>query len=109
MVFKSGILNEPAREELIAKFGGVKIKDLTLIDGKAVILPLKVASSLAKETGVLRIDNDIIVTTQTQILPWGINRIDAEQVWLSGNSADPIKVGIIDTGISNSHPDLKTN
>ena len=26
-----------------------------------------------------------------------------------GNTADPIKVGIIDTGISNKHPDLLTN
>ena len=44
-----------------------------------------------------------------QQLPWGIDRIDAELVWPGGNSANPIKVGIIDTGISLSHPDLSSN
>src|SRR3989344_4156151 len=44
-----------------------------------------------------------------QVLPWGIDRVDAELVWPGGNTADPVKVGIIDTGISDKHPDLLTN
>ncbi|MEK7664024.1 MAG: S8 family peptidase [Patescibacteria group bacterium] len=45
----------------------------------------------------------------SQSLPWGIDRIDAELVWPSGNTANPVKVAIIDTGISMGHPDLKDN
>ena len=122
VVFKSGILNESAREALVKKFDGVKIKDLTLIDGKAVLLSPKAEAALAKEAGILRIDNDVEVFAlarpikaektpkpqPAEVLPWGIDRIDAEKVW-GITTADPIKVAIIDTGIDVKHPDLKDN
>lgn len=93
-------------------------------------------AALAKDTRIERVDDDIIVyaleqradvravderaearasgkgaaqAAPAQVLPWGIDRIDAELVWPIGNSANPIKVGIIDTGISLSHPDLAAN
>ncbi len=113
IVFKSNILNEAAREELIRKFGGVKIKDLSLIDGKAVLLPPGAEAELARHPGVLRIDDDVEVfalgkTQPAQVLPWGIDRVDAELAWPI-TTADPIKVAIIDTGIDLKHPDLKYN
>lgn len=122
VVFKSGVLNEPAREALVKKFGGVKIKDLTLIDGKAVLLSPKAEAALAQQAGVLRIDDDVVVealirggisakpapTQPAETLPWGVDRIDAEKVW-GTTTADPIKVAIIDTGIDVKHPDLKDN
>jgi len=120
VVFKSGVLDEPAREALLAKFGAVKTKDLTLINGKAVLLPPKAEAALARQTGVLRIDDDVIVEALVKIartpkpqplevLPWGIDKIDAELVWPSGNTADPVKMAIIDTGIDVKHPDLTAN
>lgn len=140
VVFKSGVLNEPAREALISKFGGVKVKDLTLIDGKAVLLPPKAEAVLSRMPGILRIDDDVEVFAldredyfplrirplarkpvpqPAEVLPWGIDRIDAERVW--GGSEDATKicegcitgastnVAILDTGIDLSHPDLKAN
>ncbi|PJC65303.1 MAG: peptidase S8 [Candidatus Colwellbacteria bacterium CG_4_9_14_0_2_um_filter_50_12] len=120
VVFKSGVLDEPAREALLAKFGAVKTKDLTLINGKAVLLPPKAEAALARQTGVLRIDDDVIVEALVkkagtpkpqplEVLPWGIDKIDAELVWPSGNTADPVKLAIIDTGIDVKHPDLTAN
>jgi subtilisin family serine protease len=50
-----------------------------------------------------------------EMLPWGIERIGAPVVWLGlGDTAPPnmgegIKVGIIDTGIDYTHPDLADN
>lgn len=116
VVFKSGVLNEPAREALVKRFGGVKIKDLTLIDGMAVLLPPQVEATLAREAGVLRIDDDVVVEAlakpapnqPVQTLPWGVDRIDAELVW-GTTTADPIKVAIVDTGIDLTHPDLADN
>ncbi|MDP2946358.1 MAG: S8 family peptidase [bacterium] len=123
VVFKSGVLSEPAREALVKKFGGVKTKDLTLIDGKAVLLSPKAEAALARQAGVLRIDDDVVVEAlvkegsvkvkraspqPVQIIPWGIKQIKADLVWPS-YTADPIRVGIIDTGISNTHPDLLAN
>lgn len=40
-----------------------------------------------------------------QIIPWGVTRIGAPRVWSAFRGAG-VKVGIIDTGISN-HPDLR--
>lgn len=122
VVFKSGVLNEPAREALVKKFGGVKIKDLTLIDGKAVLLSPKAEAALAKQAGVLRIDDDVIVEAlvrggisakptpiqSAETLPWGVDRIDAGKVW-TVTTGDPIRVAIIDTGIDVKHPDLIDN
>lgn len=93
-------------------------------------------ASLAQDPRIKRIDDDVVVyaldlgsreietrilnraqshkpsdpvSIQSQTLPWGIDRVDAELVWPSGNNANTIKVGVIDTGISLSHPDLKNN
>ncbi len=121
VVFETWFVNEAAQEKLVNRAGGVKIKDLDLIGGMAVYLPSKAKATLASQAGVLRIDDDVIVevlakggilgkpapTQPPEVLPWGVDRIDAEKVW--PNTADPIKVGIIDTGISNTHPDLLAN
>lgn len=126
IVFKSGVLNEPAREALLKKFGGVKVKDLTLIDAKAVLLPPTSVVELAHQGGVLRVDDDVIIealakggisgkprptptpTQPAETLPWGVDRIDADLVW-SITTADPIKVAVVDTGIDIKHPDLTDN
>ena len=122
IVFKSGVLNEPAREALIQKFGGVKIKHLNLINGAAVLLPPRVEKLLARQAEVLRIDDDVLVVAlirggisakpapsqPAETLPWGIDRIEAEKVW-GLTTGDPIKVAIVDTGIDLAHPDLKAN
>lgn len=121
VVFKSGV-DEQTKEALINKFGGEKIKDLRLINGKAVRLTAKAEKDLVRQSDVLRIDDDVIVEAlakggisakpvpvpPAEILPWGVDRIDAEKVW-AVTTGDPIKVAIIDTGIDTSHPDLKNN
>ena len=122
IVFKSGILNEPDREALVKKHGGVITKNLDLIEGKAVLLPPKVEAALAREAGVLRIDDDDEVFALAkpikverapkpqpdEVLPWGVDRIDADLAW-EITTADPVKVAIVDTGIDLTHPDLKDN
>ncbi|MFZ3372300.1 MAG: S8 family peptidase, partial [Desulfitobacteriaceae bacterium] len=47
-------------------------------------------------------------TQPVQVLPWGIDRIDAELTWNS-TTGDPIKVAVVDTGIDTGHPDLDQN
>jgi len=128
VVFKSGVLNESARESLIERFGGVRVKNLNLINGKAVLLPPQAIEILKHTNGVLRIDDDVVVEAQkeeigafarkrptatptippAQVLPWGIDKIDAEKVWAT-TSGDLVKVAIIDTGIDTKHPDLQAN
>jgi len=123
VVFQTG-LNDAAKDKIIAHAGGAKLKNLDLIGARAVWVPSRAAAAkLTAYPGVVRVDDDVVVealirggisakpalSQPTEVLPWGIDRVDAELVWPSGNTADPIKVGIIDTGISNTHPDLLAN
>lgn len=123
VVFRTG-LNDAAKDNIIARVGGVKLKNLDFIGAKAVWVPNRsAAAKLAASPNVVRVDDDVVVEAQlrsesvkgqasiqaAEVLPWGVDRVDAELVWLSGNTADPIKVGVIDTGISSKHPDLKAN
>ncbi len=44
----------------------------------------------------------------SQTLTWNIDRVDAEIYW-GISTSDPVKVGVIDTGIDLKHPDLQAN
>src|SRR3989344_4419881 len=88
------------------------------------------AAALSKDARVLRIEDGAVVealetvggnnkqaktngnkppSQPAEVLPWGINKIDAEQVWSLGGVGVGVNVGVIDTGISSSHPDLIAN
>ena len=117
VVFQTWFVNDVAQDELVAKAGGVKIKNLDLIEAVAVYLPDKAAErALEGKPEVLRIDDDVVVealakpapTQPAETLPWGIDRIDADLAW-GITTGDPIKVAIIDTGIDVKHPDLVGN
>lgn len=79
-------------------------------------IPEKDIFKLKSDSRVVRVEKDAIAMIQARVsaqavdtLPWGIDKIDAELVWPLGNQGDPIRVGVIDTGISSSHPDLIAN
>jgi len=123
VVFQTGV-NEPAKQKLLDKFGGTKVKTLPLIgNADAVYLPPQAVPGFVTQPEVLRVDDDLIVTasamptpkaTKTplpqpaQTIPWGIDRIDADLAW-STTSGSAIKVAVLDTGIDLDHPDLANN
>lgn len=117
VTFESGA-EGPALEH-IGKLGGVKVKDLPLVNGAAVMLPDKAAeAAVGRVKGVKYVEPDVIVYATgkptkpapeqpTQIVPWGIARIGATPPM--STTADVIKVAIVDTGIDLTHPDLAAN
>jgi subtilisin family serine protease len=119
VVFK-GDVDEKVKEALLSNVGAEKIKDLRLVNGKAVWVSKKGEAELLKSGKVLRIDPDIEVyalenvkskgvkTQPAQVITWNIERVDAEISW-GISTGDPVKVGVIDTGIDLKHPDLQTN
>lgn len=116
VVFDRTIVTEPAQIALVRKSGGTVIKPLRAINGMAAYLPPQAAEAVLKERGVLRIDDDVIVYAigkpqppkPTQMLPWGVDRINADSVWTITKGVS-IKVGVVDTGIDLGHPDLQAN
>jgi len=121
-------------QKVFLKNGGERLKTLPLINGEVALLSQSEINRLAKDPNVHRIEDDLLIQVSetsrrnnrawslsrfrlaksgrkkqpSQILPWGVDRIDAEKVW-SFNAADPIKVAVIDTGVDLAHPDLKEN
>jgi len=124
VVWREGV-GDFDKEKGIAAAKGQKIKNLKLLNASVVVLPNKESENLLKSNPhVLRVDEDVVVEALFQegdvkvkkaspqpveTLPWGVDRIEAEKVWPLGNTADPVKVGVLDTGISNKHPDLVAN
>jgi len=101
----------------IERLGGVKVKNLPMIDGAVVYLPSKAAErAVAGLAGVKRVEPDLVVRAlakpaprqPAQVLPWGVDRVNADAVW-SSYTADPVKVAVVDTGIDTGHPDLIGN
>jgi subtilisin family serine protease len=125
VVWRQGV-KDPDKDKGVAAAKGQKIKNLRLLNATVVVLPTKESERLLKSNpNVLRVDDDVVVEAlvreesvrvskasspqPVETLPWGVDRIDAEKVWPLGNTADPIKVGVLDTGISNRHSDLLPN
>jgi len=118
VVFKDGASGEVRDKVLGARLSARRIKRFENSFKADVVERMTEAEAalLAANPNVLRVETDAVatiqahnVTIQAQTLPWGISKIKADQVWPSGNTADPVKVGVIDTGISLSHPDLANN
>lgn len=59
-------------------------------------------SAILRNAGVLTVEEDLVMRATGQILPTGVNRMDAE------GAVGPVDVdiAIIDTGIDQDHPDL---
>jgi subtilisin family serine protease len=118
VVFDAPAVNQPAMAQ-IERLGGVKVKDLPLVNGSVVYLPSRAAErAVGLIQGVRYVEPDYVVealkrpapapTPTVQTIPWGITRVNAPVVWPT-NTGDPIKVAVVDTGIDVKHPDLIDN
>lgn len=119
ILFKSE-LNSIQVDNILKKHGALKIKDLPLVNGVVVTVPKNSGKELKDDKLISRIENDYIIEAAVkkspepipvqpiQTIPWGISKIEADKT-LSLTTADAVKVGILDSGIDISHPDLINN
>lgn len=118
-------VDDRMKETLVERVGGQHLKQLHLANASAVLLSEDAEQKLREFPDVKRIDDDVVVTATkvsprrvratptptpipTQTLPWGIDRIEADQAWAT-SSGTAVRVAIIDTGIQLNHPDLAAN
>lgn len=114
VIFESSV-SQIAKDRLVQQFGGTVQEPVALLgNANVVVLPPQGARSLAATGKILRIEKDAVVTAiarpasvqqPAETLPWGIDKINANDVW-PGNTGAGVKVAIIDTGIDKNHPDL---
>lgn len=107
---------KPAAQDALVTKHGLLVKRLHLVNAVVALVPSDSVDNLAREKGVLDVESDAEVyalnqapaQTSTQLLPWGVTRVNANLVW-PVSDASSVKVGVIDSGISLNHSDLASN
>lgn len=95
-----------AQQAMVQGVGG-KIKyTYHIVDAIAASIPEKAIVALQNNLNVTHVEFDGEIFAIGEILPWGVDRIDAEVVHTSGNKGLEVEVAILDTGIDLNHPDL---
>jgi len=100
-----------SEQALIASLGGRIKYTYDLVPTIAAWLPEQAVTTLSADPGVLRIEADAqIFTLDTELeSSWGVEHIGAGVAHASGNKGAGVKVGIIDSGIDYTHPELTAN
>jgi subtilisin len=97
----------PSEEGLIRAFGGTVKFTYNIVPAIAATVPAAALDGLARNPRIKLIEPDGEIHALGESVPWGIDRIYADEVQLGGNSGQGIKVAVIDSGIDYNHEDLK--
>jgi len=99
----------PAYEAVVQGVGGRVLHSFHLVPAIAAKIPVAAVEGLGRNPNVTYVEEDAVATAIAQSVPWGVTRIGASTLQAGGNKGTGVKVGIVDTGIYYSHPDLDGN
>ena len=102
---------EPSEQALVRSYGGRIKYTYNLVPAIAASIPEQAVAALSRNFNVVRIEPDIKVYAADGELTnaWGVEHIGAGDAHASNNRGTGVKVGIIDTGIDSTHPELSAN
>jgi subtilisin family serine protease len=113
VVFKDGVQSPAALANENARAYGLQLRFVytSAIKGYAAVFPNdRALQRVENDPRVDYIEHDQVVRAEAQVLPWSMNRIDADlSSTLAGNGSGVIsnvRAYIIDTGIDTDHADL---
>jgi len=97
----------PDEIELIQSLGGTIKKVYHIVPTVLASMPSDTIKQLSQDPRVKIVEEDAIIENSLlgEVLPWGVDRVDAELVHPT-NKGTGVKVAILDTGIDLDHPDL---
>ena len=97
----------PDETELIESLGGTVRVVYHIVPAIAATMPSDKLDELEADPRVELVELDTVISgcLAGEVLPWGVDRVDAELVHPS-NKGTGVKVAILDTGIDLDHPDL---
>ena len=98
----------PSEQALVRAHGGEIKYSYSIVDAIAATLPAGAIEGLSHNPHVTAVEMDGPVYAADIELDnsWGVKRIGAGTVHASGNTGAGVKIGIIDSGINYTHPDL---
>ena len=93
-----------------------------------VSIPLQALAGIANNPNVVSIENDVLRylldtnnpvknanapantdLSGSEVLPWGVNAVQAQEVWNVGHRGSGVTACIIDTGLYTGHVDIASN
>lgn len=95
----------PNEQALVRSTGGEIRHSYHLIPAIAASVPSTAIAGLQHNPHVAYVEADGTVSAVEQVLPWGVDRVNADVVH-DYDTGTGVKVGVIDTGIDLDHPDL---
>lgn len=108
-----GFTQTPGSEEqnLVQRAGGNVKHSYTLVPAIAANIPETAIAALQSNPKVTVIEPDITVYAVDAELDaaWGVKKIGSGTVHDNGNKGTGVKVGVIDSGVDYTHPDLDAN
>ena len=109
--FKDGFGHRDAERHggLVRDLGGDVHHSFHLVPVVSAKLAEKRIAELKKRAEIAYIEEDVVMHAVQQEIPWGVDRIDADQVWPATNTGAGVDVAILDGGIDYDHPDLDNN
>jgi subtilisin family serine protease len=73
----------------------------------AVSLPSAALQGIERNPNVVSVAPDVPRYLMAQTTPWGIDRVQAPQVWAAGATGTGVTVCVIDSGLYTGHEDIK--